>query len=332
MFKFLSMFTKALGSPEPNFTCRKFIADPDAPQTLHFFISRSWDQFEEKLMNLSFIRQYHSLEMLIEHTGFDHFFGLYKKERVESPLIPFIEGHELVRRAYQHRGTAVSSITSNEQFESFGRILARAEEVNLKAAQVYPGNPIVFFNLILGFGGRRMDEETLLILCAKMERASAGFYPGINQVMTFLAPKWGGTRESMFAFARDKASGPERGSFLTTLIANAHIEEWGQLLLEEKKEAAAQYFKRPEVFQSLAEAYQKSQPFTDNVEPWQHARFYNSFGFCLQMMGQSEDVAFVMEKLGTAVTQFPWHFLGESPEQTIYSVRLNAGLNPNPDK
>jgi len=330
MFNFLSKLTKVVNAPEPNFKCREFIADPDAPQVMNLFVARNWEAFEEKLLNLSFIRQYHGLEMLANLDTFAHFFGQYKKDREDSPLIPFIEGHELVRRAYKHRGGAVTSYTAQEQFEGFARLLQRAEEANLEAAQRYPDNPVVYMNLILGYGGRRFDQDQLLQLSRRMNAACPGFLPGLNQVMTFLAPKWGGTTEEMFDYAKRMSAGPEKGNFLTTLIANAHIEQWGQLHLDEKHELAGAYFTSDAVFQSLAAAYQRSQPFAENIELWQAARFYNSFAFCLMLMKQPEDASYLLNKLGSAVTKFPWCFYGETSEEAVYRVRLHLGLPPNP--
>lgn len=137
-----------------------------------------------------------------------------------------LRAHQLVHQAWEARSSRRASEVDDTAWDTFRAKLVEAERILVQviaqaadAADAWALRLTTSRGLSLGLGEseRRFDRFAAL---------APHHLPGRKAWLQELAPKWHGSWERMFAFARDEAKHAADGSLAHSLIVDAHLERW----------------------------------------------------------------------------------------------------------
>lgn len=225
--------------------------------------------------------------------------------------------------AWEARGAALASQTSQEQFREFFRRLKMAENCLDEVVERDPTDATAWSFLVTSGMGRQVDR-------AEVERRFAGAirqHPWHQRAHTamlqYLCRKWYGSHEEMFAFARQAAARSPAGSPLAALVADAHIEYW----LDLPSGDDAKYMSQPEVVAELNAAANHSvrHPAFQRRPGW--PAVHNTFAFAFACAGAWREAAEQFDIIGDQLTEWPWRYFRNEGVAAFLELREDAYRN-----
>ncbi|MFC5749125.1 hypothetical protein [Actinomadura rugatobispora] len=229
-----------------------------------------------------------------------------------------VRGAHGVVWAWQARGHQRAEHTERDQFIEFWRRLAIAEKDLEKAAELAPDDPEPWAHLVTCARGLGVGKEELGRRFKEVIARHPWHRRAHSQMLQGVAPKWSGSSNLMFNFARERALAAPEGTAIAALLAEAHVEMW---LDAEQAEGGDEYFTAPEVLAELHAAADRSvrsprwRPLPDDV------RAHNLFAF---VFAQGDDFAAAEEQFtatGGRISKEPWNYVGDSVEDAFRYVR-----------
>jgi hypothetical protein len=151
--------------------------------------------------------------------------------------------------AWHARGEGLAMTMTQEGHRLYKERLVKAREYLEKAYLLDPSDAMVPSRLIIvvtGLGPDYMEMEKQFQRAIQADRSEFGAY---GAKLTYLMPKWHGTRDMMLAFARQTARNAPPDSLAPRVLAKAHweIHVWS--------EDQRSYFKNPEVWNEVKTVY-----------------------------------------------------------------------------
>jgi hypothetical protein len=137
-----------------------------------------------------------------------------------------------------------------------------------------------------------------------------------------VSPKWLGSRDEVFAFARAHA---EHFPQQAVGIAHAHVEHW---IYENKirgTEASETYFSRKDVQQEIRECWQRENRFANRTDYFRFAAL-NTYAFCFLMMQDDARLTDALNLIGHCCTPKPWEYVSIDPYWLFVTTRAELGL------
>ena len=171
-------------------------------------------------------------------SGQSQFFAVLEKLRAVHSLRPtfdtwcassprssdahLIRGTMLIHFAWEARGSGWASTVTPEGWKLFGERLEKARQELELAARLEPKDPYAPANLVvvgmaLDLGPEKLDEYF-----EKAVKADPRCMPAYLNRIGALEPRWGGTNEAMFAFARKCVTDHPDEPIVATVIVTAH--------------------------------------------------------------------------------------------------------------
>lgn len=171
----------------------------------------------------------------------------------DDPAAAAIEASALGERAGRARGAAPAANTTQQQFQGFAELSARAARASRRAVELAPGDPVPYAQMLRAMFADGHAQQAEFAEAFAAARRCDPTNLAVNLVaVSFYCEKWYGSHERMFAVAREAADLAAPGTAATTLPLFAHFEyamrefNWGRGTA--KGFAASQrYFQRPEV-------------------------------------------------------------------------------------
>ncbi|MFJ3975021.1 hypothetical protein [Streptomyces sp. NPDC090021] len=146
--------------------------------------------------------------------------------------------------AWNVRGSARASHTTQEQFRIFHELLAKAQEQAWEAQRLAdPADPVPYMveqSVSLGLGYPHEQYQQLWSQITKRDPKNLSAH---TNAMQYWSQKWRGSHERALAFARACAAGAEPGELLSALPLIAYVEQE----LHESDLRPETFFKEPEV-------------------------------------------------------------------------------------
>ena len=128
--------------------------------------------------------------------------------------------------------------------------------------------------------GLGMSRDSVDDIFASYKKTGVPHLGATMYMVEALSPKWLGSRDEAFAFARAHAQHfPQQ----TAGIAHAHVEHW---IYENKircKEASQSYFFRNDVQQEIRECWLQESRFANRTDYFRFIAL-NTYAFCFLMM------------------------------------------------
>jgi hypothetical protein len=128
-----------------------------------------------------------------------------------------------------------------------------------------------------------------------------------SQLLQQLCPKWGGSLEQAYAFARACASAAPPGSSNGKLVADAHAELFFVLDFR----AARKYLRQSEVQRELQELAERTVLHADVRKGFSWVAAHNSFAAMFSLAGNHRAAAPHFRALGHLASELPWVYFDE---------------------
>ncbi len=232
----------------------------------------------------------------------------------ELALGHLIKGRAHIAWAWEARGHGTSDTVSDDGANLFEQHLMRAEADLQRAAELDPADPTPWAHLITVARGLGQGPELARERFDQATRRDPEHWTAHFQMLTLLCAKWGGSHESMFAFARDVSARMADGQDLSALVLMAHIERWLYFSFDDDSKGEKQYPKNPEAVQECLNAYQRSvgSPQARIRRSTIHARNIAAFWFFLTR--DKANLRTEVGHIGNDYTPIPWGYWND-PEQ-----------------
>jgi len=167
--------------------------------------------------------------------------------------------------AWHARGGGFASTITAEGHRLFReRLLAARQylETAYSSDRSDPNVPARLITTAMGLGSDSGEVEKQL---KRAVEADPSDHRAFFAKLTCLMPKWGGSREEMFSFAREAAGKAPPNSKIAMVLANAHWEMYRQ------SDNDPLYYREPEVWKEVKGAHEtalKSFPEASNIRNW----------------------------------------------------------------
>ncbi|MFG1924277.1 hypothetical protein [Cryptosporangium sp. NPDC048952] len=260
-----------------------------------------------------------AIDLIADVPGADQFFRQVVA-REPSPMAATILGHCLIVAGWRIRSSKSADQVSREQFAALHNHLRDAERTLMdvtardpRALLAWEGRLTTAMGLELGVaeGRRRYD---------RLARVVPHHYFAQSSHLQHSLPKWGGSWDEAFAFARQCAASAPPGGLHGAHVAIAHLERWAKLPGEGEDHAYAVQH-QPEVWA----AAQRSvlHPAFRPVPGWVGAM--NAFAAFFHFAGAPQGAAPFFRAMGNFGSTRWWDYLGDPVEQFHTARALSLG-------
>jgi len=178
------------------------------------------------------------------------------KQHDSDSYLPYLaEGNFFRSYAWDARGSSWARTVSEEDWKIFYERLHTGEKSLIRAFELNPTDPRAAASLIIIAKALSQGRSQMEKWFEKAMEADSQYYDAYVNKLTYLMPKWGGSREEMFAFARKSVKNSPNGSPVALLLADAHYEMASRSADGGGK--WADYFKDPKVWNELQPLYEE---------------------------------------------------------------------------
>jgi hypothetical protein len=236
-------------------------------------------------------------ELALHHTGW---FDEWRRVRPGDPDVALVAAELEIDRAWEIRTAARARYVSREQFQAFHTVLRDAIPVLRTAADLNPGDPVPWRVLIahaMGLGASREVFDEYLARGREADPHHVGLH---SRAVQYLAQKWYGSHEEMFAFAESVAAGAAEGSPLRGLPLHA--------VTEYALEHEAGIGKGPVAWSRIEGHVEAGLDLSARFEPGDRraAGFRNHLALALIRSGREAEALATFRLIGTDARTFPW--------------------------
>jgi hypothetical protein len=147
----------------------------------------------------------------------------------------------------------------HERLEVAAEALRRAWKLNSQDPKI----PTEMLRVELGLGQRRDEMEKWFQRAMALDPAN---YAACKHKMYYLEPKWHGSEEDMLAFGRECLASRKWKGAVPLTLAEAH----DALARYVPKESRDQYWKRPNVWKDIQNAFEHYFSTPDADQSWRH--------------------------------------------------------------
>ena len=204
-------------------------------------------------------------------------------------------GQVYIDYAWEARGPGFANTVTEEGARLFKDRLLTAKEYLEKAYSLDQSDPSVPADLIqvaigLGLERKEMERQFQNAVLADPTDHDAYF-----KKLNYLEPKWYGSEEEMFSFAREAVRKAPPNSMIPMVLIAAHVKM--SAYLEQDKS----YFKNPNVWKEMKEAYQKT------IKSFPEAMFiHNRFAKTAYLAGDYEVAREEFKRIGDVWRKEVW--------------------------
>ncbi|MEV6596695.1 hypothetical protein AB0M36_07485 [Actinoplanes sp. NPDC051346] len=239
----------------------------------------------------------------------DAWLAAWRKARPHDGDLAVVHAESLLLLAWQIRGSAYATSTSQDQFEGFHRVLTEAEQAAWQATRVLPDDPTPWNTLMMVACGMSYDHDAFGRLWTELVRRAPHHLGAHARALQYWCQKWHGSHELMIDFAtRAAASSPDLIHLplhAAMELENADAPDWSSPMVQRSIDAL---LPRPDLKHRdrswLAYALTKSKRYDEAVEQFRH--------------------------LGTDASGSPWDSWGDTAKMIFAEIRAEACLHARP--
>lgn len=261
-----------------------------------------------------------------QSTGYISSLDAWCLNEKNSPICHLVRGVTYISAAWEARGSGTSDTVSEEGEKLFEERLHLAEEDLLKTAALDPQDPTPYASLLTV--ARGLGQPLPLVqerFQAALERDSS-HWDAHCEMLSLYTAKWGGSHESMFAFAR-AASTRTNDDSLDILRITAHIERWLYFFFSNNEAGAEQYLKQPEVQAEALAAFRKFQTAQEKKSRLGVVPHKNIAAFWFYLIKDTQHLKPLLEDLGLAITSYPWKYSRGDASVSSEDARKLVGIS-----
>ncbi|MEW2584240.1 hypothetical protein [Streptomyces virginiae] len=236
----------------------------------------------------------------------------WRAARPSDPSAALVNADTGVLVAWNVRGSARASHTTQEQFRIFRELLLKAQEQAREAQRLAdPADPVPYMveqSISQGLG--YSHEEYQELWSQVVERDPKNLSAHTN-AMQYWSRKWRGSHELALAFARECAAGAEPGELLSILPLIAYVEQE----LHESDLKPETFFKEPEVLAAVEGAL--ADLAAADPQDWRSIRLRHLLASFLFWQDRDAEAVEQFRHIDGYIGAMPWYY--SSPSRYVYA-------------
>jgi tetratricopeptide (TPR) repeat protein len=217
-------------------------------------------------------QSYQAYQVLCNNSDIDRFhqkkIDILKEWLVQYPSSHFANaclGKVYINYAWNARGGGYASTVIEESSSLFKERLLTAKEYLEKAYSLNPSDPFSPAYLIIVAMGLGLEREEMEKQFKRAIQADPTDQLAYSTKLNYLMPKWHGSEEEMFSFAREAVKRAPSDSRVPAILTDAHWEMY------ERLGSMRSYFGNPAVWKEMKEVYltlSKRFPNSNRIPNW----------------------------------------------------------------
>ncbi|MFC4150460.1 hypothetical protein ACFO0M_29760 [Micromonospora mangrovi] len=217
-----------------------------------------------------------------------------------------LAGH-LVAEGWKIRTSLHAEHVSREQFDQLHEHLRQAEQILIDVCAREPGNVLAWQERLTTARGLQLGQAEARRRYDRLARYAPHHLRAQSGLLQQLCPKWSGSWDAVFAFARERMLAAPEGAQNAVLLAEAHFERY--YAFDTDGERAA-YVRDPQVVQDIWTAAQRSvlHPHFRHEPGWVSTR--SVFALWFGLLDQWAAAAAQFAALGHLGSEYPWNYFG----------------------
>lgn len=236
------------------------------------------------------------------------------------PLL--LRAAKLIVLAWEARNA--SDTLTSRSWSAFEQHLATARACLRRAEILDPVDPTPHVYMVTIARGLHLSHEVAWEHFQKAVDRAPHHVPAHAAMLELLSPTWGGSLDSMFAFARKAVASAPEGNEIWMLLLLAHLERWHFAYVMEGDEATAKaWVGDPAVQQEVLHGYGRSLLSEWHVRGRYTPQRRNEAAFWFYLSGETSRLRHEMTLIGDVCTESPWCYLG-SPHEVFAAAKKSA--------
>ena len=250
----------------------------------------------------------YAVRLLSEIPGSEGCFERLARSGTAGSLGEVLLASRHIQLGWEVRTAQRAENVSREQFDSFHEHLRTAERILIDVTAREPDNVPAWDLRMITVRGLELGHSEARRRYQQVAKWRPHHYPAQAQLLQQLCPKWSGSWDEMFQYARECANAAPPGSVNPVLVVEAHLERWR----DEPAGDDIAYLRQPEVQQEIVAAATRSvlhPAFRRNY------RWYSAHGFfalAYSLVGDHGKAARHFRMLDNYMAKTPWDYLGDS--------------------
>ncbi|MFJ9544674.1 hypothetical protein [Streptomyces erythrochromogenes] len=236
----------------------------------------------------------------------------WRAARPSDPSAALVNADTGVLVAWNVRGSARASHTTQEQFRIFRELLLKAQEQAREAQRLAdPADPVPYMveqSISQGLGYSHEDYQELWAQITKRDPKNLSAH---TSAMQYWSQKWRGSHEQALAFAHECAAGAEPGELLSVLPLIAYIEQE----LHESDLKPETFFKEPEVLAAVDRAL--TDLAASDPQDWRSIRLRHLLAWFLFWQDRDAEAVEQFRHIDGYIGAMPWYYW--SPSRYVYA-------------
>ncbi|MDH6125188.1 hypothetical protein [Kitasatospora sp. GP82] len=215
-----------------------------------------------------------------------------------------------IHLGWEARTGARASKVTPAQWAVFRDRLNQAERLLIKVTAHLPEYALAWVMRLDTARGLSLGLSEARRRRRRLDQVAPHHFVGQSRLLQQLLPKWGGSWEEAYSFARDSFQAGPPGSLSGALLAEYHVEQW----LELNAAARREYVHRPQVRQELAQAAAGSVLHPDCRARYGLITAHGTFAMLASLAEDHATAAVHFRAMGPYGSTYPWGYLGDSAE------------------
>lgn len=237
----------------------------------------------------------------------------WKAARPDSALPLLFSGAQYLHRARQARRPGPACQVEEEAWSVFQARLVDADRDLARATAMDEADPTGHACGIEAAMALRLGQNEVRRRFVEMGKRHRWHQAGNAAAIQALAPRWGGSDQGMFQFARWVDGTAPEGNGVHAVIALAHLEQWLDLSAEAAagRDRQRTYFFAEPVKKEVRRAADRS-IWSPSYQPGRlTSGDRNIFAMCFWLMHDYDAQLEQMRLIGPLIQEYPWQFQGE---------------------
>ncbi|MFI8273919.1 hypothetical protein ACIGBH_03230 [Streptomyces sp. NPDC085929] len=244
-----------------------------------------------------------------------------------GPLARSLLADRLIQAGWAIRSGYRAQHVTRQQFDEFHAHLRRAEVLLIDVCAEHPQYALAWYLRVITSRGLELGPGETRRRYDRLAEHHPHHYPGQQQLLQQLCPKWGGTWESAHGFAEESAKAAPPGSPNGALVAIAQMEQYLELRERAGDRAAETYLRGAGSRQALLDAAARSvlHPAA-RAGAYQLVGAHSAFAAAHCAAGRHAEAAAHFRALGDRASEFPWGYLGGSDHEAEFTRHRKTAL------
>lgn len=291
--------------PAPDFD--PAAAYPEVSQLRAALAAGDWPAIRQLLDPLDWNGRTLLVRIAGEAKGIEPFLRSVMAQHPEDTVPATILASHLIEVGWDIRSDARAQHVSRDQFAQFHAYLRQAEQLLIDICARDPGNVAAWQLRLPTAMGLQLGQAEARRRYDRLARHAPHHLPAQTSLLQQFCPKWSGSWEKTFAFARECMLAAPEGAPNAVLLAEAHLERWVD---GDTSADRARYRRDPQLRRDIWEAAQRSvlHPQFQHRHGWVWVR--STFALMLSVAEYWDAAAAQYAALGNLASEYPWSYLG----------------------